>query len=141
MFVEISPAEWIEVAGPEEPEPQSDEWMAWLRRPTGPPEDESKAGPAAAVHQVDHSAPSPSLGVLCYTAKQTAQALQISATTLWRLEKTGRLLPLPDSRHKRYPVDWVQRYATGQPPHPAMARLWTLQVAPAAGRPPRKRSA
>ena len=78
-----------------------------------------RAVPAASVAPV----------VLCYTAKQTAEALQISDTTLWRLEKTGRLVPLPDLRHKRYPVDWVQRYASGDAPHPAMVRLVAIRKA------------
>jgi hypothetical protein len=48
---------------------------------------------------------------LVYTAEQVCAALQISAVTLWRLERRGLLKPLPHLRHKRYAVRAVERFA------------------------------
>ena len=47
---------------------------------------------------------------LTYDGAQVCAAIKISATTLWRLEKRGRLKSLPGLRHKRYSIAGVRRF-------------------------------
>lgn len=48
---------------------------------------------------------------LAYTADEVCIALDISRTSLWRLEKRGLLKPVPGLRVKRYSVEAVKRFA------------------------------
>jgi hypothetical protein len=54
----------------------------------------------------------PTPPLLTYTTAQVCAALQISPTTLWRLEQRGLLAPIPHLRHKRYSVAAVQKFAS-----------------------------
>lgn len=59
----------------------------------------------------------PESQLLAYTADQVCEVLQISTTTLWRLERRGLLRSIPYLRHKRYSVRLVQQFASGTVEH------------------------
>lgn len=50
---------------------------------------------------------------LAYTRQELCEALKVSAVTLWRLERTGRIRPVPGVRHKLYSIAEVQRFLAG----------------------------
>jgi hypothetical protein len=47
---------------------------------------------------------------LVYSADEVCHLLAIGRTTLWRMERLGRLNPIPGIRHKRYAVEEVRRF-------------------------------
>ena len=50
---------------------------------------------------------------LAYSKKEACAALGISPVSLWRLEKRGLLMPLPQLRHKLYSVEALKKFVGG----------------------------
>ena len=55
----------------------------------------------------------PQIERLAYTTAETCAALGIKRTTLWRLEKTGKVSAIPGLRHKLFPVAVLKRFTEG----------------------------
>ena len=51
---------------------------------------------------------------LAYNKRELCAALGLCDTTLWRLEKLGRLNPVPGIRHKLYSKAEVARFLAGK---------------------------
>lgn len=56
----------------------------------------------------------PSVQKLAYSAKEASEALGVSTTTLWRLEKRGLIRAVPGMRVKLYGVDELRRFVGGK---------------------------
>jgi len=52
---------------------------------------------------------------LAYTTKETAAALGVKPTTIWRLTKRGLLKPNRATRCPLYPVSEITRFLEGRP--------------------------
>jgi hypothetical protein len=53
-----------------------------------------------------------------YTLAETCQLVRGGRTTLWRLEKRRKLLPIPEMRHKHYSGEAILRFIQGREPLP-----------------------
>lgn len=61
-----------------------------------------------------HAPTVPQIVRLTFTKQEVAEALNISLTQVWRLERDGLLRPLVGIRHKRFSVAEVNRYLSGR---------------------------
>lgn len=53
---------------------------------------------------------------IAYSGQEVCDLLRISKTSLWRLEKLGRITPIPGLRHKLFAKVELDRFLSGTSP-------------------------
>lgn len=53
---------------------------------------------------------------IAYSGQEVCDLLKISKTSLWRLEKLGRITPIPGLRHKLFARSELDRFLSGTSP-------------------------